>query len=152
MRVRSFLLVTEERALADARAAEARIMRDGSKGPLDGIPIGYKDIYNTAGILTTGNSRLLADNVPVSDATAVARLVEAGTMMLGKLANSAHHGDSLIGRLPPPHTWSISIAQCAVGTSPSRPSPIRMALRPRLNNHQQHHDQYDQPHRSRDVE
>ena len=38
MHVHSFLLVTEERALADARAAEARIMRDGSKGPLDGIP------------------------------------------------------------------------------------------------------------------
>ena len=45
--VHSFLLVTEERALADARAAEARIMRDGPKGPLDGIPIGYKDIYRT---------------------------------------------------------------------------------------------------------
>ncbi len=84
--VRSFLLVTEERALADARAAEARIMRDGPKGPLDGIPIGYKDIYSTAGIRTTGHSRLLANNVPASDATAVARLVEAGTVMLGKLA------------------------------------------------------------------
>ncbi len=86
--VHSFLLVTEERALADAHAAEARIMRDGPKGPLDGIPIGYKDIYNTAGIRTTGNSRLLADNVPASDATTVARLAEAGTVMLGKLANS----------------------------------------------------------------
>src|ERR1700744_3143880 len=84
--VHSFLLVTEERALADARAAEARIRRDGPKGPLDGIPIGYKDIYNTAGIRTTAHSRLLVDNVPTVDATAVARLVEAGTVMLGKLA------------------------------------------------------------------
>lgn len=84
--VHSFLLVTEDRALADARAAEARIMRNGPKGPLDGIPIGYKDIYSTAGIRTTGHSRLLADNVPRTDATAVARLVEAGTVMLGKLA------------------------------------------------------------------
>jgi aspartyl-tRNA(Asn)/glutamyl-tRNA(Gln) amidotransferase subunit A len=84
--VHSFVLVTEERALADARAAEARIMRNGPKGPLDGIPIGYKDIYNTAGIRTTGHSRLLADNVPTTDATAVTRLVEAGTVMLGKLA------------------------------------------------------------------
>src|ERR1700761_1348817 len=86
--LRSFLLVTEERAMADARVAEARIMRDGPKGPLDGIPIGHKDIYNTAGIPTTGNSRLLSDNVPASDATAVARLAEAGTVMVGKLANS----------------------------------------------------------------
>ncbi len=85
-KLHSFLLVTEERALADARAAEARIMRHGPKGPLDGIPIGYKDIYNTAGIHTTGHSQLLADNVPTTDATAVARLVEAGTVMLGKLA------------------------------------------------------------------
>jgi aspartyl-tRNA(Asn)/glutamyl-tRNA(Gln) amidotransferase subunit A len=84
--VHSFLLVTEERALADARAAEDRIMRYGPKGPLDGIPIGYKDIYKTAGIRTTGNSRLLADNVPTTDATAVTRLVRAGTVMLGKVA------------------------------------------------------------------
>jgi aspartyl-tRNA(Asn)/glutamyl-tRNA(Gln) amidotransferase subunit A len=82
----SFLLVTEERAMADARASEERIMRDGPKGPLDGIPIGLKDIYNTAGIRTTGHSRLLADNVPSRDATAVARLAEAGTVLLGKLA------------------------------------------------------------------
>jgi aspartyl-tRNA(Asn)/glutamyl-tRNA(Gln) amidotransferase subunit A len=87
-RLHSFLLVTEERALADARASEARILRDGSKGPLDGIPIAHKDIFNTAGIRTTGNSRLLIDNVPTQDATAVARFAKAGTVLLGKLANS----------------------------------------------------------------
>jgi aspartyl-tRNA(Asn)/glutamyl-tRNA(Gln) amidotransferase subunit A len=84
--LRSFLLVTEERALADARAAEARVMRDGPRGPLDGIPIAHKDIFDTAGIRTTGHSRLLAGNVPARDATAVARLAEAGTVLLGKLA------------------------------------------------------------------
>ena len=50
----AFILPTEERALADARAAEARVMAGNAKGPLDGIPIGHKDIYNTAGIRTTG--------------------------------------------------------------------------------------------------
>jgi aspartyl-tRNA(Asn)/glutamyl-tRNA(Gln) amidotransferase subunit A len=84
--VRSFLLVTEERALADARAAETRVMRNEARGSLDGIPIAYKDLFNTAGVRTTGHSRLLADNVPTADATAVARLVGAGTVMLGKLA------------------------------------------------------------------
>ena len=110
--VHSFLLVTEERALADARAAEARIMRDGPKGPLDGIPIGYKDIYNTAGIPTTGNSRLLADNVPVSDATAVTRLAEAGTVMLGKLANSefAMGGSFDLPWPPPKNPWNLDRA------------------------------------------
>ena len=84
--LRSFLLVTEERALADARAAEARVMRDGPRGPLDRIPIAHKDLFGTAGIRTTGHSRLLAGNVPARDATAVARLAEAGTVLLGKLA------------------------------------------------------------------
>ncbi|CAN5223166.1 Asp-tRNA(Asn)/Glu-tRNA(Gln) amidotransferase GatCAB subunit A [soil metagenome] len=82
----SFLLLTEERALADARAAEARMMRGESKGVLDGIPIGHKDIYNTAGIRTTAHSRLLIDNVPTEDARSVALLAEAGTVMMGKLA------------------------------------------------------------------
>ena len=82
----SFLLLTEERALADARAADERRMRGASKGPLDGIPIAHKDIYNTAGIRTTAHSRLLEDNVPSADATSVRLLADAGTVMLGKLA------------------------------------------------------------------
>jgi aspartyl-tRNA(Asn)/glutamyl-tRNA(Gln) amidotransferase subunit A len=84
--INAFLLTTPERALADARAAEARLMRGAPLGPLDGIPIAHKDIYNTAGIRTTAHSRLLADNMPDTDATAVARLAAAGTVMLGKLA------------------------------------------------------------------
>ncbi len=56
----SFLLLTEERAMADAVAAEQRMMAGTLKGKLDGIPIGQKDIYNTAGIRTTAHSRLLA--------------------------------------------------------------------------------------------
>ena len=119
----SFLLVTEERALADARAAEARIMRDGPKGLLDGIPIGYKDIYNTAGIPTTGNSRLLADNVPVSDATAVTRLAEAGTVMLGKLANSefAMGGSFDLPWPPPKNPWNLIVPRADHRAEPAQP-------------------------------
>jgi aspartyl-tRNA(Asn)/glutamyl-tRNA(Gln) amidotransferase subunit A len=82
----AFILLTEERALADARAAETRIMAGSSKGPLDGIPIGHKDIYNTAGIRTTGHSKLLEDNVPAEDATSVRKWAEAGVVLMGKLA------------------------------------------------------------------
>src|SRR5215218_2438220 len=82
----AFLLVTEERALADAKAAEARVMSGSAKGPLDGIPIAHKDIYNTAGIRTTGHSRLLENNVPDADSTVVRKWVDAGTVMMGKLA------------------------------------------------------------------
>ncbi|MFZ5783870.1 MAG: amidase [Pseudomonadota bacterium] len=82
----AFLLVTEERALADARAAEARQMAGTLRGPLDGIPIAHKDIYNTARIRTTAHSRLLEHNVPTRDAHTVKKWAEAGTVMLGKLA------------------------------------------------------------------
>lgn len=82
----SFILVTPERALADARAAEARIMAGEARGPLDGIPIAHKDIYGTAGIATTAHSKLLQGWVPDTDAATVRKLAEAGTVMLGKLA------------------------------------------------------------------
>ncbi len=82
----SFILVTPERAMADARAAEARIMAGEARGPLDGIPIAHKDIYGTAGIPTTAHSKLLQGWVPDTDATTVRKLAEAGTVMLGKLA------------------------------------------------------------------
>ena len=82
----SFIRVTADRALQDARAAEERVMADRAKGPLDGIPIAHKDIYNTAGIATTGHSRLLQHNVPTEDAFTVRLWADAGTVMLGKLA------------------------------------------------------------------
>ncbi len=82
----SFILVTPERALSDARAAEARVMVGEARGPLDGIPIAHKDIYATAGIPTTAHSKLLKGWVPGTDATTVRKLAAAGTVMLGKLA------------------------------------------------------------------
>jgi aspartyl-tRNA(Asn)/glutamyl-tRNA(Gln) amidotransferase subunit A len=82
----AFLLVTEERALADAKAAEARQMSGSLRGALDGIPIAHKDIYCTAGIRTTAHSRLLEKNVPARDAHTVKKWADAGTVMLGKLA------------------------------------------------------------------
>ena len=82
----TFLMVTEERALADAKAAEARQMSGSPRSKLDGIPIAHKDIYCTAGIRTTAHSKLLKDNVPTRDARTVAKWAEAGTVMLGKLS------------------------------------------------------------------
>ena len=84
--INSFLLVTEERALADAKAAEVRMMQGRRLGTLDGIPIAHKDIYNTAGIRTTAHSRQLEHNVPTEDAATVAKLAAVGTIMMGKLA------------------------------------------------------------------
>ncbi len=75
-----------EPALAAARAAEAEIVAGNYRGPLHGIPIGLKDIYETKGVPTTGHSKILIDHVPQQDATSVRLLTEAGAIVLGKLA------------------------------------------------------------------
>ena len=82
----AFIATTPERALADALAAEARIMAGKALGPLDGIPIAHKDIYGTKGIATTAHSKLLQGWVPTEDAVTVTKLADAGIAMLGKLA------------------------------------------------------------------
>ena len=82
----AFLLLTEEKALADARSAETAIMANGPSGPLHGIPIGLKDIVDTKGIRTTCHSKILRDNIPDTDATCAVKLAEAGTVLMGKTA------------------------------------------------------------------
>ncbi len=82
----AYILVLEASVMAEARKAEAEIAAGGWKGPLHGIPIGLKDIYNTAGIATTGHSALFKDHVPAEDAETVRRLRAAGALVLGKLA------------------------------------------------------------------
>jgi aspartyl-tRNA(Asn)/glutamyl-tRNA(Gln) amidotransferase subunit A len=84
-RLHAFVTVTADRALADAKAAEAALGRGDISSPLLGIPLAYKDIYATRGVLTTGGSALLADWIPDEDSTCVARLQRAGAVMLGKL-------------------------------------------------------------------
>ena len=83
--VHAYVLVTTERARSDARTAETEIGRGELRGPLHGIPIALKDLYNTAGIATTGCSRAYLENVPTEDAPVVAKLRDAGTVLLGKL-------------------------------------------------------------------
>src|SRR6478672_2973918 len=65
----AYITSTSEAALQDARAAEAEIARGGYRGPLHGIPYALKDIYDTAGVLTSGHSRTCVDRVPTRDAT-----------------------------------------------------------------------------------
>jgi aspartyl-tRNA(Asn)/glutamyl-tRNA(Gln) amidotransferase subunit A len=79
----AFVTVTEERALEDARRADARIAR-GEGGPLTGVPLAHKDIFCTAGILTSCGSRMLSKFVAPYDATVVERLDAAGMVLLGK--------------------------------------------------------------------
>ena len=83
--LRAYITVCGDAALAEARRAEASAARGTTAGPLHGIPFAVKDQFDTAGLRTTSGSRLLAENVPTSDATVVARLRTAGGILLGKL-------------------------------------------------------------------
>ena len=85
-RVRSYVTLTADSAMEDARAAEAEIQAGKYRGPLHGIPIALKDLYDTEGVRTTAGSRVMADRVPDEDATTTARLKAAGSVLLGKLA------------------------------------------------------------------
>ena len=111
-RLNSHLLVLEEQALADAAKAEAEIAGGGWRGPLHGIPIGLKDIYNTAGIPTTGHSALFKNHVPVEDAFTVSLLRKAGAVITGKLATweFAIGGSSFDLPWPPARNpWDIAL-------------------------------------------
>lgn len=99
----AFITRTPDVAMAAARAAEAEIMHGNWCGPLHGIPFALKDIYDTAGILTSGHSRTCINRIPDKDATTVARLKAAGAVMTGKLATHelAHGGPSFDLPWPP---------------------------------------------------
>ena len=84
-RLKSYITLLSDSAMATARTAEAEISRGDYRGPLHGIPIALKDLYDTAGVPTTGQSKVLEHRVPDNDATVVTRLREAGTILLGKL-------------------------------------------------------------------
>lgn len=84
-KLHSYLLVTGELALAQAKAAEADIQAGNYRGPMHGIPIGLKDLVYTKGITTTCASKIMRDFVPDYDAAIVEKMNAAGAVTLGKL-------------------------------------------------------------------
>ena len=95
----AYVTPTPERAMDAARRAEKEIMQKGPTGLLHGIPVAHKDNYDTAEVPTTAGSAVFAGRVPKEDATAVARLAAAGSIMVGKLAMPALAFGS-VGRNP----------------------------------------------------
>ena len=83
-RVNAYITVMAEQALAQARELEAELHAAKWRGPLHGIPIGLKDLIDTAGVKTTCASALFADRVPAADADVVVRLKRAGAVIVGK--------------------------------------------------------------------
>ena len=101
-RINAYITVTAERAREDARRAGDELAAGRARGPLHGIPIAHKDLYETAGIRTTGGGKFHANHVPKADCTVARKLREAGTILLGKLntheyaygctTNNPHYG------------------------------------------------------------
>ncbi len=83
-RIKAFITLTPEAALAAADRAE-KSYRDGTAGPLTGIPMGLKDVMCTQGVRTTCGSKILENFVPIYDAHVVEQLNAAGVVCLGKL-------------------------------------------------------------------
>ena len=106
----SYITVTAEQAREEARRAEAEIAAGHYRGPLHGVPVAVKDQFCTKGVLTTGGSSILGEYVPDYDATVMARLEEAGAVLLGKLNMSEFAmGDAFhhpYGR--PRNPWDLS--------------------------------------------
>ena len=80
----AYLTVTRDMAIAAAREAEREIAAGNHRGPMHGVPVAVKDQFHSAGVRTTGGSRILADFVPDEDATVIANLKRAGAVLLGK--------------------------------------------------------------------
>src|SRR5437762_8524711 len=107
---RAFITRTFDLARRQAKEAEAAIAAGGPRGPLHGVPFALKDIYDTRGILTSAHSRVFIDRIPAEDATATAKLYEAGAVLLGKLATHemAHAGPSFDLPWPPARNpWNL---------------------------------------------
>lgn len=82
--VNAFITVMEEEALAEAKQLEAELMNNKVRGPLHGLPIAVKDILQTAGVKTTGGSKIFEDWIPDEDAVAVQKLRDSGAIIIGK--------------------------------------------------------------------
>lgn len=81
----SFVTVTADLAMEQARQADAEIQRGEIRGPLHGVPIAVKDVADTKGTPTAAGMHMFRDRRPAEDATVVRRLAEAGGILLGKL-------------------------------------------------------------------
>jgi aspartyl-tRNA(Asn)/glutamyl-tRNA(Gln) amidotransferase subunit A len=106
----AFITVLSDRALAEAKQADEEITRGHYLGPLHGVPVTIKDMFEMAGVLTTGGSKILAEWIPEADAALVERLRGAGAIIIGKtnLDEFGHGGTSTLSHFGPVHNpWDV---------------------------------------------
>jgi aspartyl-tRNA(Asn)/glutamyl-tRNA(Gln) amidotransferase subunit A len=101
--INAFITVMADSAMDAARVAEAEIHRGRWRGPLHGIPIAVKDLFDTAGVRTTAASELFKDRIPTQDAEVVRRLKAAGGVIVGKtnMHEFAYGGTSAVSYFGP---------------------------------------------------
>jgi aspartyl-tRNA(Asn)/glutamyl-tRNA(Gln) amidotransferase subunit A len=109
-KLNAFITVLREQAPAEAKKADQEIAGGNYRGLLHGVPVTIKDMFETAGVLTTGGSKILADWVPTTDSHLVARLRAAGAIIIGKtnLDEFGHGGTSTLSHFGPVHNpWNV---------------------------------------------
>lgn len=126
-----YLRTTRERAVAEAMAARARAAAGLSLGPLDGVPISWKDLYDTAGVETAMGSPQLAGRIPERDALVLERATRAGLVCLGKtnLVEFALGGlgtNRFTGT--PPNAWDDATPRCPGGSSSGAATSVARGL------------------------
>jgi aspartyl-tRNA(Asn)/glutamyl-tRNA(Gln) amidotransferase subunit A len=108
-KLNAFITVCHEPALADANKADQEIAAGNYRGPLHGVPVSIKDMFEMAGVLTTGGSKILHDWIPERDSTLVEKLRAAGAVIFGKtnLDEFGHGGTSTLSHFGPVHNpWN----------------------------------------------
>lgn len=112
-RVNAFATVTADVALAQAKLATAEIEQGNYRGPLHGIPVGIKDLINTAGIPTTSSSKVREHFIPDANAAVVDALTAAGMVMVGK----THTHEFAFGGVTPTTRNPWNLAKIPGGSS-----------------------------------
>ena len=125
----AFITVTRDSALAQALQAETEIINGDWRGPLHGVPIGLKDLIDTAGTPTTAASAQFQDRIPQEDAEVVRRLKAAGAVLIGKqnLHEFAYGGSSIISHFGEVHNpWNL--AHISGGSSGGSAAAVAVGL------------------------
>jgi aspartyl-tRNA(Asn)/glutamyl-tRNA(Gln) amidotransferase subunit A len=130
-KLNAFITVLREPAHAKAKKADEDIARGQYRGPLHGVPVTIKDMFETAGVRTTGGSKILADWIPETDAALVERLNAAGAITIGKtnLDEFGHGGTSTLSHFGPVHNpWNID--RIAGGSSGGSAAAVASGIGP----------------------
>jgi aspartyl-tRNA(Asn)/glutamyl-tRNA(Gln) amidotransferase subunit A len=130
-KLNAFITILGEKALAEAAQADEEIARGHYRGPLHGVPVTIKDMFETAGVRTTGGSKILADWVPETDSALVEWLRRAGAIIVGKtnLDEFGHGGTSTLSHFGPVHNpWNIE--RIAGGSSGGSAAAVAVGIGP----------------------